>query len=273
MQNVNLVLKAGVPQRVPVAGNVLMVLSADQGNGLTLDFSSGNAIGATLANMGPGARIAPQGGFTGVTVTAAEDGNVSMVITNGDIDVQLSQMAATVANGDAAAIPVRTPAGTRLAVDIGGGTVNVTAANVGINNTAANPVPVSLVSEPGAPVAVNGTVNIGNTAGSPVPVSIVNEPGAPFTVTPTQGATVAEVAPVAVAGAVGALLAAGVRRAFRVRNAGAGLLAIGGNAALTLAQAVIVLNPGDVWEEVLIPQAAWYAISDTGTTAAVEVIA
>jgi hypothetical protein len=155
-------------------------------------------------------------------------------VTAGDVDIQVIETSVEVVNTTGNPVPVA----------VQSGTINMTATNVGVSNTSANPVPVSIVSEPGQP----------------------------FLVTPTQASTVAENAALGIAATVGALIAAGTRRAFRVRNAGTGVLAIGGNAALTVATAAIVLNPGDVWEETLIPQAAWYAISDVGTTAAVEVI-
>lgn len=256
MQNINLTLAAGVPQYVPIAGKVAVILSADQGNGLTLDFNTGNAVAATVRGMGPGARIAPVGGFSGVTVTAAEAGAVSMIVTNGDIDIQVTQQTAQVANGDLQAIPVRTPAGTRLAVDIGGGSVEVTATNVSISNDAAHPVPVSLVSEPGAPVAV--TV------------------GATVTTLETKAQTAGTVAPVAVAAnATGtALLAAdATRRAVRFYNpqSSAGPVAITPDNATVFANAAIVLYPGDFWNDTDAPGAAWYASAPAATGATVNI--
>jgi hypothetical protein len=236
MQNINAVLTAGVPTQFQVKGKVLQIVSSGQSAGLTVQFLQGNQIAYTVNGALSGWKLTPQGGFDSITLASATAGTVAALVTNGDIDVQILENASA------------------------------------ITNTPANPVPVSLVSEPGAPVEVTITgantievtatnVGINNTVDNPVPV------------TPTQAASVVEVAPVVVGAAVGALIAAAARRALRVRNAGTGLLAIGGNAALTLAQAVIVLNPGDVWEETLAPSAAWYAVSDTGTTAAVETVA
>jgi hypothetical protein len=274
MQTIKLMLQAGVPVPVHVAGTVLLLQEADQGNALTLQFSIGGAISATVDNMGAGARIAPQGGFTSVTVSSAVAGQVVFIITRGDIEIQLSQVNTLVTNTDALAVPVRTPDGTRLAVDIGGGTVSVTADNVGINNTPANPVPVSIISEPGAPFAVNGTVNIGNAAGAPVPVA------GNVTVTPSQAATVTDAAALAVAAYNGAspnqvhIRTAGACRALRIGNplTSTGKLYIGG-AGITPSNAVIVLQPGDLWNETDAPQLDWYATSDTGATATMQVIA
>jgi hypothetical protein len=257
MQNINLTLAANMPQYVPVAGKVAVIMSADQGNGLALDFNTGNAVAASLKGMGPGARIAPVGGFSGITVTAAEAGAVSIIVTNGDIDIQITQQTAVIANGDVAAIPVRTPPGTRLAVDIGGGSVEVTATDVSINNDTAHPVPVAIVSEPGAPFAVL----VNNPAGAPVPTLGV------------KAQTPATVAPVAVAPSTtgAALLAAdATRRAVRFYNAGAFPVAITPDNATTFAQAAIVLNAGDFWSETDAPGAAWYAATGAAGAASVN---
>lgn len=268
MQNIGTTLQAGVPLPFQVKGTVLQVISSGASAGLTIQFLQGGRVAYTVTGVLTGWKLTPFGGFDSITVQSATGDTISAIVTNGDVDVQVLDNFAQISNTSANPVPV----------SIGGGNVMVTATNVGINNTTANPVPVEIVSEPGAPFAVSGTVNIGNAAGSPVPVSLVSEPGAPIAVTTTQAASVTDAAPVAVAAFnAGApnqvqVIAAGARRALRVRNAGAGVLYLGG-AAVTPTNAAIALNPGDLWSETDAPQIAWYATSDTGATANIQVIA
>ncbi|MCA8355184.1 hypothetical protein [Burkholderia cepacia] len=62
------------------------------------------------------------------------------------------------------------------------------------------------------------------------------------------------------------------RKGLRVRNAGAGQLAITAALTTTFAQAAVVIQPGDTYIERDAPQAAWFAISDTGTTANIQTV-
>lgn len=211
MQTLKLTLSAGMPQPVHVAGTVLVIQSADQGSTLSVDFSQGGAVNATVLNLGAGAKIAPKGGFSGVTVTSPVDANVSLIITSGDIDIQLTAIGSI------------------------------------ITNTNANPVPVAIVSEPGAPFQVQA-----------VPA----------------GVAATDVAPVAIPNAGTQLVAASAgRKSLRVRNVGPGQLAITAAAATSFANAAIILAVGDVWIETDAPQAKWYGVSDTNATAAVQVVA
>ena len=50
------------------------------------------------------------------------------------------------------------------------------------------------------------------------------------------------------------------RRALRFRNAGATNLAVGGS-GVTLETAVVLLAPGDIWDEQTVTGAAWWAVS------------
>lgn len=117
----------------------------------------------------------------------------------------------------------------RVPVDLANGTVNVNAVNVGINNTDANPVPVR-------PQAMKTLVTF---------VPKVYGPGA----------------------AAGLVSDASLLR-LRVRNnSQAGLLAIG-SADVTMANAAIILKPGEMWVEEDAAGAAWYACTDTAGTEA-----
>ncbi|KUZ07002.1 hypothetical protein WI28_23050 [Burkholderia diffusa] len=196
---------------MPIAGSVFLIQSADQGNNLNVRFFSNNAVVGEVDNVGTAFKTKPPAGFSGIDLLATVDTNVTFIIADGDVDLQLS--------------------------------------NVGVQVT--------------------------NTAGNPVPVSIVGEPGAPFQVQPVPAGTVAtDVASVAVSNVGGPLIAAAAgRKSLRVRNVGPGQLAITSAAATAFAAAAIVLQVGDTFIETDAPQAAWYAVSDTNTTAALQVVA
>ncbi|MBN3734642.1 hypothetical protein [Burkholderia sp. Tr-20390] len=267
MQNFTAVLDGTNPYVGSIRGLVLLIQTATQGNALTIQLLRAGAVVDTVTGMGPAAKLIPVGGFDSFTITGAA-GTVQGVVTMGDIDIQLSQV------------------------------------GTNITNDATHPVPVSIVNEPGAPfqvsapvgqevnVKVQGTVNvsgatltatnvgINNTSANPVPVSLISEPGAPIAVTPTQATSVTDAAPVAVAAFTSGspnqvhIRAAGACRALRIANpiASTGKLYVGGS-GVTPTNAAIVLQPGDMWNETDAPQIDWYATSDTGATANLQVIA
>jgi hypothetical protein len=111
----------------------------------------------------------------------------------------------------------------RVPVDIAGGAVTVTASNVGINNADANAVPVR-----------NQALD-----------------------------TIVDHSPSAInTGAAQLLVNDSTYRLLRIRNASnTQVIALGG-AAVTLANAAIILQPGDTWEETAAAGAPWYATSD-----------
>jgi hypothetical protein len=112
----------------------------------------------------------------------------------------------------------------RVPVDMAGGTITVTAENVGINNTDVNPVPVRSARS----------------------AQIVNKPAAVV----NTGVAQAVVSDATLAG-------------LRFRNASASAVVWLGGAGLTPETAAIELRPGDMWTETEAPGAAWYAVSDT----------
>ncbi|CAE6746707.1 hypothetical protein R69619_02732 [Paraburkholderia nemoris] len=253
MQNVGpITLTPNSPLQVNVRGTTVQILSSGNSAGLTIQFLQGSQVQYTVEDVLTGWKIKPAGGFDSLTITSATGDTISAIVTGGDIDIQFLESSVEVTNG----------AGNPVQVAVVSGTINMTATNVGINNTSENPVPVSLVSEPGAPVAVSGTVNIGNGAGSPVLVQV--EPPA---------STPADVGAVAVGTSGGALIAASAgRKGLRIRNAGPGQLGITAAAGTTFANAAVVLQVGDTWNERDAPQAAWYAVSDTSTSAIIQTV-
>jgi len=170
MQNINVSLKPGVPMPFQVKGTILQILSSGDSAGLTVQFFQGGRVAYTINDVMTGWKLKPQGGFDALAIASATADTISAIVTAGDVDIQILNNESVVTN--TAANPV--------VVTLDGGSVNVSASNVGINNTDENPVPVSLVSD------VDGTalpVTVGNTSANPVPVSLVSEPGAPVAVT------------------------------------------------------------------------------------------
>ncbi|MFJ1251906.1 hypothetical protein [Cupriavidus sp. CuC1] len=235
MQTIKQLFKAGIPTLVSVRGAAFVIQTADQGNNLEVDFMQAGSFAYRVMAVGSGFKARPVLGFDGLTITATVDTNVQFIVTDGDIDLQVTSTSVNVANPS---LPVSNSASPfHVTVD---GTVNVsgatlTATNVGINNTGANPVPMTLAASQ-TPATVAPVAVAANTAGT-------------------------------------VLLAADAgRRAVRFYNpaSSAGPVAITPDNTTTYAQAAIVLNPGDFWNETEAPGAAWYASTPAGTGAAVN---
>ena len=159
-----------------------------------------------------------------LTLQATADGTVEFIVTDGDVHSQFDDAETIIGNEDAQAIPIRAKAGERIPVEIGGSTVEVTADNVGINNDNANAIPVQQQA---------------------------------------LGTIVHKVPVVINTGAAQALVSDATLKRLVVRNASASATIAIGGAGVTLANAAIVLAPGDMWAEPDAAGAAWYATSDT----------
>ncbi|VWB15304.1 hypothetical protein BLA13014_00424 [Burkholderia aenigmatica] len=246
MQTLTTKLYAG--QRMPfkIAGSVLFIQSADQGQNLVVRFFTGNAQSGEVDQVGASFKAKPPTPFDGIDMLAPVDTNVTFIIADGDIDFQLPGI------------------------------------GVIVTNSGTNPVPVEIVSEPGAPfpVTITGPVTVTGATLTATNVGINNTTANPVPVLPMQASTITDAAPQAVAAFTSGtpnqvhIRAAGACRSLRISNpaASAGKLFIGG-AGVTPTNAVIVLLPGDVWNETDAPQVDWYATSDTGATANMQVIA
>lgn len=239
MQTLTTKLLAG--QRMPfkIAGSVFFIQAADQGQNLVVRFFTGNAQSGEVDQVGASFKAKPPSPFDGIDLLAPVDTNVTFIIADGDIDFQLPGIGVTV------------------------------------NNAATNPVPVSIVGEPGQPFQVT------NVPGQDLKVSVdgsVNVTGAALTATNVgltpAGTAINEVGNTNVpAGAATHVLtaAAGRKRAIFL-NAGAGRIGLGGAAGLTFAAAAIVLQPGDAWKETDGPHLDWYAVSDNGSSVNIQTV-
>ncbi|KVK86205.1 hypothetical protein WS90_08005 [Burkholderia cepacia] len=222
-----------------IAGSVFFIQAADQGQNLVVRFFTGNAQSGEVDQVGASFKAKPPAPFDGIDLLAPVDTNVTFIIADGDIDFQLPGIGVTV------------------------------------NNTATNPVPVSIVAEPGQPFEVT------NVPGQDLKVSVdgtVNVSGATLTatnvgITPAgTGVSEAGNTTVATGAATHVLAAAAGRKRAIFYNAGNGRIGLGGAAGLTFANAAIVLQPGDAWKETDGPQLDWYAVSDTGSSVNIQTV-
>lgn len=132
----------------------------------------------------------------------------------------------------------------------------------------ASPGPVTLGSQDGAAVNVPGGVRVTNAAGDPVHVTFSQQIvplGEVFT-QPHPLATFTHVEPVSVGLVATALISDATQKRLRFRNAHASAVVALGGAGVTLGNAAVQLQPGDVWIEDEAAGASWYAISDTAAT-------
>ncbi|MFM0206946.1 hypothetical protein PQQ96_06005 [Paraburkholderia sediminicola] len=169
MQNIGTTLTPGTATPFQQKGKVLQVLSSGNSAGLTVQFLKGSQVAYTVNGVLGGYKLTPEGGFDSLTIASATGDTISAIVTGGDVDIQILSNASVITNTSADPVPV----------NIAGGTVNVTASNITVANTTAQPVPVQLQTDAEAtpmPVSVSGTANvsgsvsIANGVGSPVPV-------------------------------------------------------------------------------------------------------
>jgi hypothetical protein len=213
-------LQAGVEYRQDVIGSVILVDSIDGANGVDITPIQN---GTPLKTM-PGRQVAfkYRVSFDAVILKAAANCTVSIFLTTNDVDLGFTDGSLVNVQGG---VVVNNDAASPIPVAIGAGsTVNVTADNVGINNSNANAVPVK---NQALAVIVDHAPAVINTGAAQL---LVND--------------------------------ATLRR-LRVRNAHATALVFLGGAGVTPANAAILLQPGDIWVEDDAAGASWYAVSDT----------
>lgn len=143
--------------------------------------------------------------------------------------------------------------------------------------------PLKIGNKDGLPVSIPSGVVITNTVGQAIPVNFTgtvspvlgnvtvnNSSAQSIPVNTYKAQTVTERAPVSVTATASALVVTStVRRGFRAKNVGANAVAIGGS-TVVFANATIVIQPGETWNEADAPGAAWYCICDTGLTSTIN---
>ncbi|EIJ47584.1 hypothetical protein GWL_18250 [Herbaspirillum sp. GW103] len=251
MQTYTEKLKAGKMVPLPTSGRVFLIDSVSPaGASVDVTILQRGAAAALLPGRKTGFKVITD--FDGLQFTSAVDATVTFIVSNDDVQVGF-------ADGASVSVP--------------GG--------VAITNTAATPVPVSFS---GTVEPVLGNVKVTNADADAVPVA--QKAGAVFTVAPAAGAaldvTVKNTDDTAVptrnqsllnileyvvnmptANTKAQLRSDPTNRKIRFRNTHATAMVALGSTNVTLANATILLGPGDVHFEDDAAGATWYGISDT----------
>lgn len=221
-------LLAGVPLTLDIPGMLLLIDSTGVAGGVDVQLVRNGTPGTTMPDRKAAFRHV--GAFDAVTFTAAVDTTVAAFLSNDDVQLGLNDGSS-----------VKVPDGLK------------------ITNEAGEPIPV-LFGGTVAPVFGSATVTNDDAAAIPVKQKV----GAVFTVQTEKLTVLADHTPGVInTGAAQLLISDATFKRLRVKNASAvARVAIGG-VAVTMANAAIILEPGDMWTEDDAPGAAWYATSDT----------
>ena len=261
-------LDAGLEMRVDIPGRVLLVDSVSTGQGVDIALLKNGTPSTAIPGRQAGFRLVAD--FGGVILKSALDCEVGIFLEVND--VQLGGTAGgdvvipngvEITNKLAASIPVTLTSSSNTTP------IPVSLASIRVNNTAAQPIPVSFA---GTVSPVLGVVTVDNTNAEAIPV--LQKPGETFAVSVAQALsvkdvqcpTIVNIAPVSAGLVAVALVSDATLRRLRVRNGHAtATIAIGG-AGITRANAAIVIEPGDIWNETDAAGAAWFVVSDTADT-------
>jgi hypothetical protein len=241
-----IVLRAGVDHQQSVSGKLILVddIGAADGIDITPMLNGGN--GRTMPKRKKAFKCWTD--YDAVVLRSEVDTTVSLFLASKDVSLGFADGALVNVVGE---VSVGNDPSARIPVEIGGSTVQVTADNVGINNTDANAIPVA--QKAGASFTVE------------------QKAGVEFKVRDYLAAVVTDAEPVQVSDVAKAIIAAsGPRRGLRVKNVGAAAVAIGG-AGVKFAAAVVSIQPGEVWNENEAPGAAWYCVTDAGLASQINI--
>lgn len=220
-------LKAGVELQAPVRGRVILVDDIGAANGVDITPMLNGSNGRTM----PGRKKAFKcwTDYDAVILRADVDTTVSVFLSSNDVSLGFADGALVNVVGE---VVVGNDPQTRVPVDISGGTVEVTASNVAINNDDSKAIPTRQKAGDVFAMRLVRSTNI--VDGAPVVVGVAR--------VKVSGDNTLQVA--------------------RFRNASATARIALGGAGVTMDNAVIVLEPGDIWKETDAPGADWYAVSD-----------
>lgn len=230
-------LIANKPTLVPVAGSVILVDDLGGAPGVDIMPSYGGRDLPTMPSRKKAFKFSEP--FDAVTLTAPVNCTVALFLSKNDVDLGFADGSLVNVSG---AVQITNAVGAPVPVQVAAGSnVQVTATNVGINNADAQPVPVKV------------------PAGGVLPTKDY------------KAQAITDVAPVNVGAAAVALIAADpTRRGLRLRNVGANAVALIG-AAGSFANAAVILNPGETWNEPEAPGAAWYGVCNAGLASTINI--
>lgn len=239
-------LKANQPTQAPVRGRVILLDDTGVADGIDITPIINGAEGRTMPSRKKAFKCTTD--YDGVVLQASVDTTVSIFLSANDVSLGFADGALVNVLGE---VTVGNDPGQRVPVDIGGGNVQVTATAVGINNTEANPVP--MVQPAGQSFMVD------------------QKAGAEFKIRGYLAGAVADIAPVAVTEARPRVVdQSPTRRGLRLRNSGLYPVGMGGQ-NVTMANAVVLIQPGEVWNENEAPGAAWYCVTAAGQASTINI--
>jgi hypothetical protein len=210
------VLKAGVATQAAVQGKMILVDEIIGADGVDITPMLNNSTGRTMKGRKKAFKCWVD--YDAVILQSDTDCTVLVWLAKSDVSLGFADGALVNVVGG---VSIINDQGSRVPVDLAGGTVTVTADNVGVSNDDTKPVPIRRQ-------ALKNLVHV---------------------------------APVAVnTGAAVQLYGDAATRVIVFRNTGSTVIGLGG-AGVTAANAAILLNPGDTWVEDNAPGIAWYAAS------------
>lgn len=231
-------LQAGEPMQAPISGKLILVDDVDGAAGVDITPMRNNSTLRTLPKRKKAFKVWID--YDAVVLRADSACTVSIFLSFTDVSLGFADGAlVNVAGG----ISVLNGLDERVPVDLAGGTVEVTASNVGISNTDANAVPMR--QRDGDAWKVDQKADSVFITQEKVLSNLIDLAAVPVGLARVQ-----------------VLNDATLKRA-RFRNTHATAAIALGGASVTLADAAVVLQPGDIWNEADAPGAIWHAISDT----------
>lgn len=234
MRTVNLTIGASGEVTAAQGGGFVAVVSVSDASAISITWLlAGATENGTVTDVYVGERLRPGFDFSGLRIRGNVGAQVQLRVGSAPADTDLADVTALVTNTVAQAIPVDVQ-----------GTLTLTP-DVEVNNTDVNPVPVKL-----------HTADLTDV----IPVR------------EKLGATLADVAPVAVddVGVV-VLAAAAARRSFRLRNAGANPVALVQANATAYADAAVIIQSGETWIETDGAACAWRAKCAAGLASTLNI--
>lgn len=228
-------LLAGQPYKLESPGRLVLVDSLGAADSVDITLIVNGAEGKQMPSRKTAFRLVAN--FDGVILQTSVDATVGIFLSFDDVQLGVSDGAS-----------VKVPDG------------------VLVTNTDAEPVPVR--TPVGAPLEVNFAGTVAPVLGD---VTVINTTAEAIPVIENFASTVTNGAPVAVTDVAGVLIAASAaRRGLRIKNVGANPVAIGG-AGVVYANAAVLIQAGETWNENEAPGAAWYCICDTGLAATLNI--
>lgn len=253
------------------AGRFMQVVSVSDASTIDITWlDGGRQQRGTVKNVFAGQKKRPGFEFQGYEIRGTAGETVTLEIGPGDADSDLADTTTVITNTEAQAVPV-------VVVNVDATPAKVEIVNpITLTATAVEMMQGGVVVGAANKLYVQGPLTDAQLRATAVPVS---GPLTDAQLRLTDVATLPSLADTLTGSSVGAtaaiaamLAADATRRGFYARNAGpdaVALVQVGG----TYADAAIVLQMGETWDEHIAPGAAWYCICAAGETATLKILA